>query len=484
MRHPVVALPILLGCVAGTLRAQCPDGTPPPCGRPRVHLPSVAILFMEPRSRNAADSLLAEGLTLEIINTLGGVTRLDVKSRFFSRRIAADTDPMRGARALGVDYIVDGVLEIDSARLLVRGALTRTATGRVVRPLRIERRRADIERVQEEVATEIALAVVGQLLPTERARFAARREDPMVTELLLRARPLMDQYTEAPLRQAAVLLHQAIAMDSSNSHAWSELGFCHALLRGFEPGDSEPVFLDRASFAWGRALVLDTLNGVAMSGLGWVRGVRNDLSPAVEAMARRGAALEPNPYTQDLLAYVLIFRGHLDEGLSVERALVRRDSLSPVWWVGVAELAADNRRFGEAASAWNRALALRPSHGDSLGLGWARRWARLESRDCAGALADGRAALDSRLVVESLRCLGRSAEADSVISSQLALPNLDARTQAVYLAWTGQPDSAFAILDRAFPPYLALALQHPAFDPYRRHRGYLALRRRMGFESP
>ena len=54
---------------------------------------------MEPRSRNAADSLLAEGLTLEIINTLSGVARLDVKSRFFSRRIAADADPMRGARA-------------------------------------------------------------------------------------------------------------------------------------------------------------------------------------------------------------------------------------------------------------------------------------------------------------------------------------------------------------------------------------------------
>jgi TolB-like protein len=59
---------------------------------------------MEPRSRNAADSLLAEGLTLEIINTLSGVARLDVKSRFFSRRIAADVDPVRSARSFGVDY--------------------------------------------------------------------------------------------------------------------------------------------------------------------------------------------------------------------------------------------------------------------------------------------------------------------------------------------------------------------------------------------
>jgi WD40 repeat protein len=34
MRHPVVVIPILLLCVAAPVRAQCPDGTPPPCARP------------------------------------------------------------------------------------------------------------------------------------------------------------------------------------------------------------------------------------------------------------------------------------------------------------------------------------------------------------------------------------------------------------------------------------------------------------------
>ena len=86
---------LLLAFAVRPALAQCPDGTPPPCARPVARAPSVAILFMEPRSRNAADSLLAEGLTLEIINTLSGVARLDVKSRFFSRRIAADVDPVR-----------------------------------------------------------------------------------------------------------------------------------------------------------------------------------------------------------------------------------------------------------------------------------------------------------------------------------------------------------------------------------------------------
>jgi hypothetical protein len=52
----------------------------------------------------------------------------------------------------------------------------------------------------------------------------------------------------------------------------------------------------------------------------------------------------------------------------------------------------------------------------------------------------------------------------------------------MFLAWRGQPDSAFALLDRAFPPFLGIIIQNPAFDPYRQHPAYLALRRRMGLD--
>jgi hypothetical protein len=86
------------------------------------------------------------------------------------------------------------------------------------------------------------------------------------------------------------------------------------------------------------------------------------------------------------------------------------------------------------------------------------------------------------LTIESLRCLGRTAEADSIIDSRLALSTVDPVNRAILVAWRNRPDSAFAMLDRAFPPLLGLSLNHPAFDPYRRHPAYLALRRRMGLE--
>ena len=480
MRRPVVAIPILWFCLTGTLRAQCPDGTPPPCAGAPLATPSVAILLMEVRSRNAADSLLAEGLTLEIINTLSGVARLDVRSRWVSRRIAADADPMRGARALGVDYLVDGVLELDSARVLVRGALTRTTTGRVLRALRIERRRAEIEGVQVAVAQEIAAAVVGQLLPAERARFAVQRMDPRLTELLLSARALGQQYTAAAVRQALMLARQAIAIDSSSAQAWVQLALSYGLLEDFEPDST--AHWDRAVAASERAFALDSSNGRAMSVVAGGRAIRNDLSPHTEALARRGAALEPGVATGTALALVLLEVGKVEEALAATRAAARRDSLSPVVWAFAAGRFANARHFVEAASARERALALRPSSGDSLRLQSVRRWIRLGTGDCPGALDDGQAVRDVMLIVESLRCLGRTPEADSIIDGQLALSTIAPQRRAIYLAWRSQPDSAFAVLDRAFPNGLGLTIQHPAFDPYRRHPAYLALRRRMGLE--
>jgi TolB-like protein len=442
----------------------------------------VAILFMEPRSRNAADSLLAEGLTLEIINTLSGVARLDVRSRWASRRIAADADPVRAARALGVDYLVDGVLELDSARVLVRGALTRTSTGRVVRPLRVERRRAELEGLQAAVAQEIAAAVVGRLLPAERARFAVRRVDPRVTELVLSASALLQPYTVSASRQALVLARQAIAIDSTYAPAWVQLAWGYTQRGELEP-DSFDVYWERGLAAGEHAFALDSSNGVAMTGAAWVRSVRNDLSPRTEALARHGAALEPGVQTAIDLAWVLLPMGRVEEAIAAIREAAGRDSLSPMIRVQVAMVFTQARHFVEAAGEWERALAQRPSAQDSLKLQRARRWARLETGDCAGALVEGQTApRDIFLIIESLRCSDRTAEADSIIDSQLALSTIPQGIRAVLLAWRRQPDDAFAVLERAFPPQLGLTLQHPAFDPYRRHAAYLALRRRMGLE--
>src|SRR5712691_1875863 len=86
-------LALLALCSVAPMRsavAQCPDGSPLPCGRPARTPPpppnSVAVLYLDNLSRDTADAFLADGLTEEIIIRLGQVPRLEVKSRFEVQR--------------------------------------------------------------------------------------------------------------------------------------------------------------------------------------------------------------------------------------------------------------------------------------------------------------------------------------------------------------------------------------------------------------
>ena len=79
LKRAAGVLALALGGIA-PLSAQCPDGSPPPCGRTAVHTPanSVAVLYFDNLSRDTADAFLADGLTEEIIIRLGQVQRLAV----------------------------------------------------------------------------------------------------------------------------------------------------------------------------------------------------------------------------------------------------------------------------------------------------------------------------------------------------------------------------------------------------------------------
>jgi tetratricopeptide (TPR) repeat protein len=300
-----------------------------------------------------------------------------------------------------------------------------------------------------------------------------------VTELLLRARALLEHYSPASRREALVLARQAVTIDSTHAPAWALLSWGYGQ-RADQERDSAAENTARAMAAADRAFAVDSSDGEAMVSAVINRVRRNDLSPHTVALARRAVAAAPGLRSRFYLAYLLAAVGQAEEALTLTWEAVRHDSLSPVAWVYAGMMFYNVRHWVEAAAAYERALMLRPSGEDSVRLHGARRWARFETRDCAGALADARSAEDRLLVIESLRCLGRMAEADSLLDDWLALPAVSPGNRAVLLALRNQPDSAFAVLGRAFPPILGRLLRLPAFDPYRRHPAYLALRLRMG----
>ena len=128
-----LGLSVASAALAAPLPAQCPDGSPPPCGQAAARpVPpaanSVAVLYFA--ARDTADAYLADGLTEDLASLLGSVPSVQVKSPGMVPRAqrAAPGNVPAIARALGVTYLVDGSVRRVGPRVRVSARLLNGAT--------------------------------------------------------------------------------------------------------------------------------------------------------------------------------------------------------------------------------------------------------------------------------------------------------------------------------------------------------------------
>jgi TolB-like protein len=300
----LLVLSLVLVC-SGPVAAQCPDGTPPPCGRPaaRAAAPvanSVAVLYFDNRSRDSNDAYLAEGLTETIIAKLGEVPRLTVKSRFLVRRYrgSAEVEPAAIGRALGVTYLVTGSVQRAGNRLRVTAEMARAASGDRVWGQQYERGDGDVFAIQEDIARGVATGVAGRLLPAEAAALAARpTRNNEAYDHLLRGDLLLAQRTQAGTLRALAEYGAAVRLDPSLASGWAKIGLADALRLDWGWGDGSAVpdsVLINGLAAADRALALDSLSSDGWMARGYLSMFRNarDWAGAEEGF-RRAVALNP-----------------------------------------------------------------------------------------------------------------------------------------------------------------------------------------------
>lgn len=292
-------------CAAGRLLAQCPDGTPAPCGGPpaRPRAPaanSVAVLPFASRSPDTTDAYLAEGLTDEVGNRLTQLGRLQVKARgVVEAQWRRDPDPLAAARALGVAWFVHGNVRHAAGQLLVNVELVRTATGEQTWASRFTRRDADLFAVQAEMAESAAAVVGGRLNPTERAALARR---PTVSNeayrLYLLGNSLLGRRTQLDVRRALEAYTAATRLDPRFVAAWARIGLARLIEWSWPiwhedvPGDSLRVL---GRVAAQRALSLDPLSAEAWLATAYAAVSAGDLWVADAGFARSLALDSLNP---------------------------------------------------------------------------------------------------------------------------------------------------------------------------------------------
>jgi len=491
----LLAVTVLSGPGA-VLRAQCPDGTPPPCAGQRAPGParnSIAVLYFDNLSRDSGDVYLADGLTEEIIVRLQHVQRLDVKSRYEVRRFQGTriADARSVGRELRVAYLVTGSVRPSPTRMRVSYELVRTSDGRALVSDIVDTTAADPWAISNAVALAIARQVAGRLAPEERAALTrGPTRDAQALDLYRRGVGLVERGIRSgdqslPLA-AVTFFAAAVERDSAFADAWAAMADAY----GWSADEWVPNrwAAERARAAARRALALDSASGKAAAWLAFAMMTVDHDWAGAERVLRRSIVADPRAtdgYLQ--LSLLLTATGRPADGWAMVEAAWEGDSLNPRLRYYVWSTLGCAHRFDDLLR-WSDRLGEAGPYARFLGY--------LGTGQTDSALAYAARSPNTVNRVMALAAAGRIAEArDSAAALAARLDSIRARGSDLYvtpereaLAWAAarDPDHAFAALERSFAqrtastrPYLAC---DPAFDNLRSDPRYHDLLRRMHLE--
>jgi TolB-like protein len=428
----------------------------------------VAVLYFENLSPDSADAYLAQGITEEIIDRLGEVRRLVVKSRFAVRRFrGTDGSGTAGlGRELAAAYLVTGSVQRAGNRLRVRAELTRASNGDRVWGQQYERGDGDVFAIMTDIAQHVAAGVAGSVLPTERAALGARpTTNRDAYDHLLRGDLLLGQRTPVSVRQAVVEYEAVTRLDPASTAAWARMAVAYGVLvqRGWtrdgRPADDS--LSARGIAAADRAIALDPASSDAWMAEAYAAMLRDPQGwQGAEAGFRRAVALNPrNAEAWHQLGDLLGATGRGAEATAAYGAAVEAEPGRPVSLLSLASGLTPR----EALAVCDSVLVVDPLSSNAYSF---RGHLRIRIGDTTGARADltalervtplgaelGTRALAARLAL----AIGDSADARSRVRALLhdlpaegPLHPRIAGLVASVLYDLGDHDAAYDLLRRA-----------------------------------
>ena len=493
-------LALALAATPSVARAQCPDGTPPPC-RSAVRAPttaanSVAVLYFDNLSHDTADTYLADGFTEEVMSRLAQVERLQVKSRTAVQRLRGRTmdEPAAVGRSLGVAHLVSGSVLRSGGRVRVTVELTRVASGNSVWGKSFDRAAADLIGTEAEIAESVAVNVGARLAPAERRRIEARAtQSAEAYDHMLRGRFEGARRTPAALQRAVHEYEEAVRADPNFVQGWVGLAQVNSGLGSLyyraDFGIPRDTFIQRSRAAAERALALDSTSADA-----WiVRATGGDPSRAAAAYAR-AVQLDPrNPESHHQLALSLRILGHDSEAIREFRQALALDPDRTITLINLGQTYYMLRNYREARRWTDSVVAMRPDapfiyldHGMvALMLGDTAETRRAAALVAAHGSADGEQELLAMLEARSgdtASARRRALHVDSAAGGRDCWISHECLEVAMALAAAGLPDRAMDMLERVTPHdnWLAFWMNGPEFDALRsepRYRRLLAASR-------
>jgi TolB-like protein/DNA-binding winged helix-turn-helix (wHTH) protein len=292
-----LALALGIYWLAPTQRGDAlPAYTPPPS--------SVAVLPFDNLSPDPDDGYFAVGLHEAILSQLANVRGTHVAARASVQGYAGKHVPApQIARELNVETVLDGSVRYADGQVVVTMHLSDGTTNTSLWSDSYKRDFSEILTIQNDIALEVAKALMTELLPAERARLvrAPTTSVPAYT-LYLQAVTRVRRGTPEEILRATDDVEQALELDANFAAAW----VLYANLRtgaGFRDPEHVAEHHSQGEHAARRALELDPELGTAHGALGFVLAMKKDWAGA-EAAYRE--AVRRNVPLGELAAYGML----------------------------------------------------------------------------------------------------------------------------------------------------------------------------------
>ena len=334
---------------------------------------SVAVLPFENLSRDPDNAFFTDGVQDQILTALSKLADLKVISRtsVMQYKTGQPRNLREIAQQLGVTHVLEGSVQRAGNKVRVNAQLINAHTDAHEWAENYDRPIDDVFAIQTEIAKAIADQLQARISPNEKAAI----EKPPTTDLAAfdlynRARSLLlttsfSGASGTTFRQAVELLEQALARDPSFFLAQCQLAAVHGQIY-FLALDHTPERLAAAKAAVDAAVRLQPDAGeahLARAELLYRGYLDYDGALAELALARK--TLPNDPRVFEVTGYIARRRGDAQEGL---RNLQRAAELDPRNFFTLQQLALSHlslRRYADAATVLDRALAIKPDDVDT-----------------------------------------------------------------------------------------------------------------------
>ncbi len=188
---------------------------------PTMTAKRVGVLPFVSRSRDTADAYLGDGMATDLTTTLAGMTGLHVVSRSSAFALRGKTAREAGT-ALTADAMVEGTVGKVDGGVRVTVSLVNVADEAMLWSKRYDVNEKDLYALQDSAAAAIASVLgVGLAQRADAGLAPHRTANPEAHDLVLRGQFLVEQNSEASLRQAIALFERAAALDSTYADPWN-----------------------------------------------------------------------------------------------------------------------------------------------------------------------------------------------------------------------------------------------------------------------